>query len=130
MPERITPMLCSCWSCARERRKKSIGRRSPRGAAGFEQVQDPVQDGHVLVRRDHIDAVRLHRVRSLTWITFMPVARWSSSGMMPLRVGSRCWTMTNAMPLPAGTCPGTVQGLESPGGGADADDGERRTLRT
>ena len=24
--------------------------------------------------------------------------------MMPLWVGSRCWTMTKAMPLPAGTC--------------------------
>jgi hypothetical protein len=42
-------------------------------------------------------------VRSLTWMTFMPVARCSSSGMMPLCVGSRCWTMTNAMPLPGGT---------------------------
>src|SRR6478609_2183750 len=33
----------------------------------------------------------------------MPVARWSSSGMMPLRDGSKCWTITNARPLCFGT---------------------------
>src|SRR6185369_12640196 len=33
----------------------------------------------------------------------MLVVRWSSSCMMPLRVGSKCWTMTKAMPLSLGT---------------------------
>ena len=33
----------------------------------------------------------------------MVVVRCSSSAMMPLWVGSRCWTMTKAMPLPSGT---------------------------
>ena len=41
MPERITPMLCSCRSCARERRKKSIGKRSPRGDAGSSRCSTP-----------------------------------------------------------------------------------------
>ncbi len=53
-------------------------------------------------------------MRSLTWMTFMPVARWSSSGMMPLRVGSRCWTMTKAMPLPVGTCDRKCSKASSP----------------
>ena len=34
IPERITPTASSCWSLARERKKKSIGRRSPRGFEG------------------------------------------------------------------------------------------------
>src|ERR1035441_6500278 len=33
----------------------------------------------------------------------MLVVRWSSSGMIPLRVGSKCWTMTKARPLFFGT---------------------------
>ena len=36
-----------------DRQAQAAGRRR------LEQVQHPVQDGHVLVRRDHIDAVRL-----------------------------------------------------------------------
>ena len=64
-------------------------------------------------------------MRSLTWTTGMGVARWSSSAMMPLCVGSRCWTMTKAMPLSVGHVPQELlQRLQPAGGGADADDGE------
>ncbi len=41
IPERMTPMLLSCQSSARERKKKSIGRRSPRGAAGSSRCSVP-----------------------------------------------------------------------------------------
>ena len=41
MPERITPMLRSCRSSARERKKKSIGRRRPRGATGSSRCSTP-----------------------------------------------------------------------------------------
>ena len=34
--------------------------------------------------------------------------------MMPLRVGSRCWTMTKAMPLPFGTCAKKCSKASSP----------------
>ena len=61
MPERMTPTPNSRWSSARERKKKSIGSRSPRGADGLEQVQLPVEDGHVLVRGNHVDAARPDR---------------------------------------------------------------------
>ena len=42
-------------------------------------------------------------MRSVAWTTFMPVERWSSSTMRPLRVGSRCWMITKATPLSGGT---------------------------
>ena len=34
VPERTMQMARSCWSWARERKKKSMGRRCPRGAEG------------------------------------------------------------------------------------------------
>src|SRR5512140_2301203 len=37
-------------------------------------------------------------------MTFMPVPRCKISTIMPLCVGSRCWTITKAMPLSLGTC--------------------------
>lgn len=40
--------------------EKIDGQALPAFRAGFEEVQHAVQDGHVLVRRDHIHAVRLH----------------------------------------------------------------------
>ena len=53
-------------------------------------------------------------MRSLTWTTFMRVVRCSSSAIMPLCVGSRCWTMTKAMPLPSGTCLRNCSSASSP----------------
>src|SRR5512139_4133059 len=37
-------------------------------------------------------------------MTFIPVTRCKISTIMPLCVGSRCWTITKAMPLSSGTC--------------------------
>jgi hypothetical protein len=46
----------------RQGAEKEINRQAqPARRRRFEQVQHAVQDGHVLVRRDHIDAVRLDR---------------------------------------------------------------------
>ena len=59
MPESSTPMLDPCRSSARERKKKSIGRRRPRGAVGSKRCSLPCRMRHVLVGRDHVDAVRL-----------------------------------------------------------------------
>ena len=53
-------MARSCWSWARERKKKSMGRRWPRGADGFQQLERAVQKGHVAVGRDDVGAVGLH----------------------------------------------------------------------
>ena len=45
----------------RQRAEEKINRQPhPAHGGRLEQVQDAVQDGHVLVRRDHIDAVRPH----------------------------------------------------------------------
>ena len=45
----------------RQGAEEKIDRQAqPAGCRWLEQVQDPVQDGHVFVRRDHIDAVRSH----------------------------------------------------------------------
>src|ERR1035438_9641174 len=41
IPERMTPMASSCWSSARERKKKSIGSRRPRGATGSSRCSLP-----------------------------------------------------------------------------------------
>ena len=46
----------------RQGTEKEINRQAqPAWRRRLEQVQHPVQDGHVLVRRDRIDAVRSHR---------------------------------------------------------------------
>ena len=46
----------------RQRAEEKIDRQAQPARRGrLEQVQDAMQDGHVLVRRDHIDAVRPHR---------------------------------------------------------------------
>lgn len=41
IPDRMTPMLRVSQSSARERKKKSIGRRKPRGAAGSSRCSTP-----------------------------------------------------------------------------------------
>ena len=80
----------------------------------IEQVQNPVQDGHVLVRRDHIDAVRLNRGAILDLDDLHAGGALEQFGHEPLCVGSRCWTMTNAMPLSAGTCRRNCSNASSP----------------
>ena len=57
----------SRWSWARERKKKSIGSRRPRGALGSSSCQGSVQKGHVAVRRDDVGTVGfdLHAVLDL-----------------------------------------------------------------
>ncbi len=125
MPERMTPMLLSCWSSARERKKKSIGRRSPRGAAGSKQVQRPVEDGHVLVGRDHVDVVRLdlhavpdlddlHGGGALEQLHHDPlVGRVQVLDDDEGHAASRGHVLQEQL-----------QGLQAAGGGADADDGK------
>jgi len=102
--ESITPMLCCCWSCARSggtNRWAGAIRAAPPARTNAGPMQDrhvPVGESHSAVRRTACD---------LDLMTFMPVARWSSCAMMPLCVGSRCWTMTNAIRCPparAGEC--------------------------
>ena len=41
MPERRTPTLWGPWSAARDRKKESMGKRSPRGAAGASKCNTP-----------------------------------------------------------------------------------------
>ena len=99
IPDRMTPMLRSCWSSARERKKKSIGRRRPCGAMRSSRCRHPVEDGHVFVRRDHIDAVRLNRGAILDLKDLHGGGALEQFRHELLCVGSRCWTMTKAMPL-------------------------------
>ena len=59
MPERMTPMLRSCWSSASERKKKSIGRFRPRGDACGRRCSAPCRSDMSLFGRDHVDVVGL-----------------------------------------------------------------------
>jgi hypothetical protein len=44
VPDSTMPMARSCWSCASERKKKSIGRRWPRGAVGSSSCSRPFRN--------------------------------------------------------------------------------------
>ena len=44
VPESTMQMARSCWSWARERKKKSIGRRWPRGAEGSSNCSVPFRN--------------------------------------------------------------------------------------
>ena len=41
VPDRTMPMALSRWSRARERKKKSMGRRWPRGVTGSNRARQP-----------------------------------------------------------------------------------------
>jgi hypothetical protein len=92
----------------------------------FEQVQDPMQDGHVLIGRDHINAIRLDQGTILDLDHFHARVALEELGhdafarrvqMLDDDKGHATvpWHVTQEM----------LQGLESAGGGADADDGEQ-----
>src|SRR5664280_2846663 len=43
VPESTMPIARSCWSCANERKKKSIGKRWPRGETGSNNWSEPLR---------------------------------------------------------------------------------------
>ena len=80
-----------------------MGRRSPRADSGSNRCNVPCRiDMSLLGGITYTQSCRT-KVRSLTCVTFIGVQRWSSSAMSPLRVGSRCWTITKAIPHFTGT---------------------------
>ena len=115
----------------RQGAEEEINRQAqPARRRRLEQVQDPVQDGHVLVRRDHIDAVRPHPGAILDLDDFHAGGALEQFGHDPLvrRVqvlddDKRHAAARRHVPQEL------LQGLEPPGGGADADDGERNAGR-
>ncbi len=61
VPESTMPMANSRWSSARDWKKKSIGKRWPRGTTGSSRCSAPLQKCHVVVGRDDVGAVDLDR---------------------------------------------------------------------
>ena len=114
----------------RQGAEEEINRQAqPARRRRLEQVQDPVQDGHVLVRRDHIDAVRPHPGAILDLDDFHAGGALEQFGhdalvrrVQVLDDDKRHAAARRHVPQKL------LQGLESPGGGADADDGERIRL--
>ena len=96
----------------------------------FEQVQHPVQDGHVLVGRDHIDAVRLdpRAVLDLDDLHAGGALEQFGHDALVRRVqvlddDKGHAAVLRHMPQKL------LQGLQPAGGGADADDGKRHASR-
>ncbi len=92
----------------------------------IEQVQTPVQDGHVLVRRDHIDAVRLNPRAVLDLEDLHAGCALEQFGHDALV--RRVQVLDNDK-RHAASCRSVpqkqLQGLQSAGRGANADDGKR-----
>jgi hypothetical protein len=126
----MTPTLRSCWSSAREQKKKSMGSRRPRGAGRgrFEQVQHTVQDGHVFVWRYHIDAIRLdlHPVPDLENLhAGDPLEQFGHDPFMGrVEVLDNDKGQTAPFRHPAQKL---LQRFQPAGGGADADNREKRS---
>ncbi len=111
----------------RQGAEEEIDRQAqPAGRRRLEQVQDPVQDGHVLVRRDHIDAIGLdpraildlddfHAGGALQQFRHDPLVR----RVEVLDDDKRHAAARRHVPQKL------LQGFESPGGGANAHDGKR-----
>lgn len=59
LPERMTPMLRACRYSDRERRKKSMGRRKPRGVVGSNRCSTLCRMDISLLGGDDVDAVLL-----------------------------------------------------------------------
>ena len=110
----------------RQGAKEKINRQaqSPRRHR-LEQVQDPVQDGHVLIWRDDIDAVRPHPGAILDLKDFHAGGALQQFGHDPLMRGVQVLDDYKRHPAPSRhASQELLQSLESPGGSADADDGE------
>src|ERR1035438_6640869 len=124
IPERMTPMLCSSWSSASERKKKSIGRRSPRGAAGSSRCSTPCRMDRSR-GRNYIDMARfdLHPVLDLD--NWHGGASLEQLHQQPL--AGQVQVLDDHEGQPTGgrhMAQEEFQRLQSPGGSADADDGK------
>jgi hypothetical protein len=60
VPERMIPIAISPLSSARDRKKESIGSLTPRTLLRGLKAEFPIGDGHLFVRRDHVDTIGLH----------------------------------------------------------------------
>ena len=112
----------------RQRAEEKINRQPhPARRGRLEQVQDSVQDGHVLVRRNHINAFRPHRgaVLDLDHLHPRDTLEQFDHDAFTRRVEV---LNNNERHAAARRHPPQklIQGFESTGGGTDADDGKRR----
>ncbi len=114
MPERITAIACSLHSSASERKKKSIGRRKPRGVIGSCRCSFPWRNDKSLF--GGITNIWLGSTTnpSLASVTGMVVKRRSNSGRALACSGDKCWITTKAMPASAGTCVKNCSRASSP----------------
>ena len=127
VPESTMQMARSCWSWASERKKKSIGRRRPRGAAGSEQLQRAVHERHVLVGRDDVGAVGPHLHAVLDLVDLHAGEPLDQVEQQALVVGGEVLhEHERHAALAVGGHGGEerLEGRQAAGGGADADDRE------
>ena len=110
----------------RQGAEEKINRQAQPARRGrFEQMQHAMQDGHVLVRRDHIDAVRLDQGAILDLDDFHAGGALEQFGhdAFVRRVQMLDDDKRHAAVL-RHMSEKMLQRFESAGGGADADDGE------
>ena len=106
--------------------QKEINRQpQPARRGRIEQVQDPVQDGHVLVRRNHIDALRLNpgAVLDLHHLHAGGALQQLGHDALVRRVEVLDDDIGHAAAW-RHVAQEQFQRLQPPGGGADADDGK------
>ena len=129
MPERMTPMLCILPVLGQGAEEKIDGETQAAGSRRLEQVQHAVQNGHVLVGWDHIDAVRLdpHPVLDLEYLH--PGGALEQFGHDPLVGRVQVLDDDKGHAAVFGHMPQELlQRLQPAGRGADADDGKRTVL--
>ena len=131
MPERMTPMLALLPVLGQGAEEEIDGETQAAGRRRLEQVQHPVQDGHVLVGGDHVDAVRLdpHPVPDLEDLHGGGALEQFGHDPLVGRVQVLDDDKGHAasfrhMPQEL------LQRLQPAGGGADADNGEEEALLT
>ena len=110
--------------------EKINGQAQPARRHRFEQVQHPVQDGHVLVRRDEVNTVRSYRglIPDLHDAHVGGALQQLVHDSLVRRVQVLDDDKRHAAAL--GHAPQELfQGFESAGGGADADNRERNARR-
>ena len=125
MPERMTPMLRSLPVVRQGAEEEVDGQAQTPGRRRVEQVERPVEDGHVLVWRYHIDVVRLDRraVLDLDDLHGGGALEELRHDALVRRVEVLDDDKGHAASL-RHVLQELFEGLQSSGGGADADDGE------
>ena len=114
VPDRMMQMAFSCWSSARERKKRSIDVCKPVRSTGPVSRRTPPEIVMYLLGGRIWTRLASTAMPCVASTTGMRVCRESNSTIKLSCLGSRCGTSTKAMPLSDGTAPKNFLKASSP----------------